>query len=122
MQKPSSRPFDCDALDHLPLFATDKEIAIAIVGRERAAKWAKESLPILSAKPGFPGVDKFHGGRPVPLVRSFYRKYLNLDGHFPGVASGVDRVGQWKGPRKTVLKKREEQDQEANGISRQTKS
>lgn len=62
------------ALDKLPLFATDAELAI--VGRQRAEKWRKERLPILAAKTGFPPVDEFHGGRPVPLVRVFYEAYL----------------------------------------------
>jgi hypothetical protein len=33
------------SLDRLPLFATDKELAIAIVGKERAAMWVKVVIP-----------------------------------------------------------------------------
>ncbi|RVA25271.1 hypothetical protein EN935_24630, partial [Mesorhizobium sp. M7D.F.Ca.US.004.03.1.1] len=59
-------------LDDLPLFATDIEIAEAIVGKTYAKEWAQKRLPVLAGKPGFPPVDAFHGGRAVPLVRRFY--------------------------------------------------
>jgi hypothetical protein len=43
-------------LDRLPLFATDDEIAIAIVGKKRASEWKRGALLILEAR-GFPRVD-----------------------------------------------------------------
>jgi hypothetical protein len=55
-------------LDGLPLFATDEQLAIAIVGRERASFWLKTRL---SALRGFPHKNEAHGGWPVPLVKKF---------------------------------------------------
>lgn len=67
-----------DALSRLPLFATDREIAVAIVGKERAQMWIKSVVPILEQKMGFPRLDVLHGGRPVPLVRKWYDLHLGV--------------------------------------------
>jgi hypothetical protein len=64
------------ALDALPLFATDAEIAAAIVGKTRSRTWLKERFPTIATLPGFPPIDDFHGGRPTWRVRDFYRDYL----------------------------------------------
>jgi hypothetical protein len=66
-----------DLLSQLPLFATDDEIAIAIVGKKRAAEWRRGALKILEAR-GFPRVDALHGGRPVPLIRKWYELHMGL--------------------------------------------
>ncbi|HEV7305190.1 hypothetical protein [Ensifer sp.] len=67
-----------DPLSKLPMFATDDEIAIAIVGKARASTWKRGALLILEAR-GFPKVDALHGGRPVPLVRKWYNQYMGVD-------------------------------------------
>lgn len=67
-----------DLLSKLPLFATDDEIAIAIVGKARASHWKRGALVLLEAR-GFPKVDPLHGGRPVPLVRKWYNQYMGVD-------------------------------------------
>ncbi|WP_199925232.1 hypothetical protein [Neorhizobium sp. SOG26] len=67
-----------DPLSKLPLFATDDEIAIAIVGRKRASEWKRGALKILEAR-GFPAVDLLHGGRPVPLIRKWYEIHMGID-------------------------------------------
>ncbi|MBZ9874528.1 hypothetical protein LB542_27200 [Mesorhizobium sp. BR1-1-9] len=59
------------ALDRLPLFATDLEIAVAIVGKQHASHWKKMMLPALEAH-GFPRFDHAHFGRSVHLVKLFY--------------------------------------------------
>ena len=69
------------ALDKLPLFATDHEIAVAIVGKERAAYFRGAVLPTLERR-GFPAVDPLHQGRAVPLVRQFYAAYLGVTAGF----------------------------------------
>jgi hypothetical protein len=38
-------------LDELPLFASDHEIAVAVVGPERAGEYAKEIIPLLEKHP-----------------------------------------------------------------------
>lgn len=86
---------DNDPFARLPLFASDAEIAAAIVGKALAPKWVKDRLPTLAAKPGFPKIDDFHGGRPVPLVRSFYRSYLGITENAAGLPDRGE--GEWKG-------------------------
>lgn len=86
-------------LDELPLFASDRDIAEALVGKAAADKWVRERLPGLANKPGFPPIDPFHGGRPVPLVKKFYEHYL-------GVVAGVVKAeivedeGVWRRSRR----------------------
>jgi len=88
-----------DSLSQLPLFATDKELAIAVVGKERAAMWVKVVVPQLEKK-GFPRIDPLHDGRPVPLVRRFYDGYWGITAGFPiGVPDGEERLGTFKGRR-----------------------
>lgn len=100
MRQPITYPLNCSGLDRLPLFATDREIAVALVGRERAGKWLRERLPVIAAQRGFPPIDAFHGGRAVPLVRIFYQRYLSLVGDFPGVPDGEERPEVWTKGRK----------------------
>lgn len=83
-------------LDDLPVFATDQQIAEAIVGKDKAEKWMKERLPTLASKPGFPPIDPFHGGRPVKLVARFYDEYLGTGTGTSSAPRGrVDREA-WK--------------------------
>jgi hypothetical protein len=78
----------------LPLFATDQELAVAIVGKERAAVWIKTVIPQLERK-GFPRVDPLHGARPVPLVIKFYDGYFGITAG-SCVVDGEERLGQWR--------------------------
>jgi hypothetical protein len=82
-------------LDDLPLFASDAELARAIVGEERAAAWLAEKLPYLETRPGFPRRDDFHGGRSVALVRRFYERYLDATAGPQTTPAGVVE-GAWK--------------------------
>jgi len=82
------------SLDKLPMFASDREIAEAIAGKRNASKWL-EKLPVLETKLGFPKVDDFHGGRPVPLVRLFYINYLRLPRDMKGTPDGEDDEASW---------------------------
>ncbi|MGK9198987.1 hypothetical protein [Sinorhizobium meliloti] len=70
-----------DPLSKLPMFASDQEIAIAIVGKANAANWRRGALVLLEAR-GFPKIDALHGGRPVPLVRKWYNQYMALDASY----------------------------------------
>lgn len=83
-------------LDDLPLFASDQQIAEAIVGKDAAEKWLKERLPALASKPGFPPIDAFHGGRPVKLVARFYDEYLGGGAGCGSASRGVEDVSAWK--------------------------
>lgn len=86
-----------DALSKLPVFATDRQLAVAIVGKERADIWIKTVIPQLERK-GFPRVDPLHDGRPVPLVKKFYDGYFGITVGF-AAPDGKERLGEWKSPR-----------------------
>lgn len=83
-----------DPLASLPVFATDKQIATAIVGKERVDYYVKAVIPQLIRK-GFPQIDPLHDGRPVPLVRKFYDGYFGITAGFSATApDGEERLGQ----------------------------
>lgn len=94
-----NNPF-ADALGMLPVFATDQQLAVAIVGKTRAAMWVKTVLPQLERK-GFPRLDPLHDGRPVPLVKKFYDGYFGITAGFAATApDGQERLGEWKKSRR----------------------
>lgn len=101
-----TRPHDndntpsCVELSGLPMFATDQQIAVAIVGKQRAAMWVKTVIPQLERK-GFPRVDPLHDGRPVPLVKKFYDGYFGITAGFAAASpDGEERLGEWKKSRR----------------------
>jgi hypothetical protein len=83
-------------LEDLPMFANDRQIAEAIVGRDNAEKWMRERLPTLAGKQGFPAIDDFHGGRPVALVARFYENYLGTAQSKTDAAPARADASQWK--------------------------
>ena len=87
-------------LDNLPLFATDRQIAEAIVGAKTADKWLKERLPALEKMSGFPKTDVLHGGRAVPLVKLFYANYLALPENGVGLPDGQEDEAAWTRSRR----------------------
>lgn len=94
---PSADPFG-----HLPMFATDLQLAVAIVGKARSAMWVKSVIPQLERK-GFPRIDALHDGRPVPLVKKFYDGYFGITAGFAAASpDGEERLGQWKKSRRQV--------------------
>ncbi|MDW9467198.1 hypothetical protein GOD64_12910 [Sinorhizobium medicae] len=89
-----------DLLSTLPLFATDQQLAVAIVGKVRASMWVKAVIPQLEKK-GFPRIDPLHDGRPVPLVRRFYEGYFGITAGFNAAApDGKENLGMWKSRRR----------------------
>ena len=87
-------------LDALPLFATDKEIAIAIVGKTSASYWLTAILPALERK-GFPRKDPAHKARAVPLVKKFYEGYFGITAGFAmSQPSGEEKIWVPKKQRK----------------------
>lgn len=85
-------------LDGLPVFANDRQIAVALVGKDRAAMWLKTAIPQLERQ-GFPRIDPLHDGRPVPLVKRFYESYFGITAGF-SVAS-PDGKEDWSGWKKS---------------------
>ncbi|WP_411036835.1 hypothetical protein [Shinella sp. BYT-45] len=99
-----------DLLSKLPLFATDREIAVAVVGKERASMYVKAAIPILE-RHGFPKIDPLHDGRSVLLVRRFYDGYLGITAGFQVAApDGEENLGVWKGRRQARRKRKPQLD------------
>lgn len=95
-----NRQSSARTLDALPLFATDREIAIAVAGKAKADYWLRAVLPTLERR-GFPSEDALHMGRPVPLVRKFYDNYFGITAGFAmAKPDGEERVWQPKNRRK----------------------
>lgn len=94
-------------LDALPLFATDQQIAVAVVGRAKAETWRRRTLPILEAR-GFPRVDPLHEGRPTALIRKYYDTYLGLNASYvpTGAAEEEDPDSWLQGRRSRASKRR----------------
>ncbi|MND64570.1 hypothetical protein D3C80_559110 [compost metagenome] len=94
-----------DALACLPLFASDREIAIAVVGKEKASYYTKAVIPMLERQ-GFPLRDALHDGRPVPLVMRFYGRYWGIasDGAV-GRPDGKENLETWTGRHRRDEKK-----------------
>ncbi len=87
-------------LASLPMFATDKQIAIAVVGKERSDIYVKTVIPQLIRK-GFPQIDPLQAGRPVPLVRKFYEGYFGITAGLGATApDGEERLGQSLGRKR----------------------
>jgi len=85
-----------DALARLPLFASDHEIAVAIVGKEKASYYTKAVIPMLERQ-SFPRVDPLHDGRPVQLVQQFYAAYLGMAaGSSVSAPDGQEDMSVWK--------------------------
>lgn len=99
--KPANDNLPFRSLDNLPLFATDKELAVAIVGPKRAAEWLRDKFPTISMKQGFPPVDSFHGGRATVKVAAFYDEYIGKVGPNVNFApDGGDSVVEWPRARR----------------------
>jgi len=90
-------------LDALPLFATDREIAVAVVGKAGAEHWRKAVLPTLEAKNSFPKVDSLHKGRPVPLIMRYYQNYMGLrDDDVVRDSEDVEDLTAWTARRRAA--------------------
>jgi hypothetical protein len=60
----------------LPLFATDAELGVALLGRARAALWNR--LVQSFEREGLPKNDPLMGGRYVPAVKAFFDRQYGL--------------------------------------------
>lgn len=91
----------------LPLFATDQQLAMAIVGKSRSSMWMKRTLPILEAR-GFPRFDALHEGRPVALVKKYYDTYLGVNASYvsTGARTPEDPESWTTGHQSRRLKRR----------------
>jgi hypothetical protein len=60
----------------LPLFASDDELGVALLGRARSALW--HSLVTFFEQQGLPKNDPHMGGRYVPAVKAFFDRQYGL--------------------------------------------
>jgi hypothetical protein len=89
-------------LSELPIFASDMEIAVAVVGPERAGDYVRNIIPVLE-RHGFPPFCPLHKGRNTLLVKTFYGPQAASD-----VGARVIRqdgqMGPWKRSRRSKAK------------------
>jgi hypothetical protein len=82
-------------IEHLPLFADDTAIGVALLGPGRAGEWRQ--LAALLEVRGLPRIDALMGGRYVPAVKAFFDRDYGLAGaRSPLVPDGVEDLGAWK--------------------------
>ena len=83
-------------LDKLPLFATEQQIATALLGPGKVEHW-RQIVPLLERR-GFPTIDGLMGGRYTPAVRKFFDLDYRLGDHGQ-VASAPHtpaELGSWR--------------------------
>ena len=82
-------------LDHLPLYADEGALAIAILGAKRAGGWSQ--IAALLEGRGLPKIDALMGGRYVPAVKAFFDKEHGLlETAVPMAPDGAEDLGAWK--------------------------
>lgn len=97
------------ALEDLPLFASEMDISVALMGPGRYSTFLA-IVPLLERR-GFPQIDGLMGGRYTPAVRAFFdreygihgktqhsvpRAHANL-GAAHGMTDGPERLGSYQG-------------------------
>ncbi|MGO8923244.1 MAG: hypothetical protein ACLQF4_09925 [Xanthobacteraceae bacterium] len=87
-------------LDHLPLFADDALIGVALLGPGRAREWDK--IAELLETRGLPKIDTLMGGRYVRAVVAFFDHQYGLDhsGAPPLAPDGAEDFATWRGKHK----------------------
>jgi hypothetical protein len=80
-------------LDDLPLFADDKQLAEAILGKTRAKDW-QLFIQHYEGR-GLPSLDPFTEARYVPAVRRFLDSLNGVNGAAPFPARDGPEQDQW---------------------------
>ena len=80
--------------DNLPLFADDREIGLAVLGRKRAGDWS--NIAALLEGRGLPTINAVMGGRYTPAVKAFFDKQYGLAPDGPQQPDGVEELGSWR--------------------------
>jgi hypothetical protein len=81
------------SLDALPLYASDEQIGVAILGKGRAKEWCAIALGL--ERKGLPQVDPIHRGRYVPAVKQWYDARHGVGTSTGGKADGPEDWGSW---------------------------
>ena len=82
----------------LPLFASERDIANALMGPGRYSTW-RAIAPLLERR-GLPTIDGLMGGRYTPAIRAFFDREYGIHGqaamcHRP--VDGPERLGSYQG-------------------------
>lgn len=86
------------ALETLPLFATDRELGVALLGAARVKEWC--SLAPALEERGLPRVDGLMGGRYVPAVKAFFDRQYGLGEQPAAAPDGGEDLTIWANKRK----------------------
>ena len=82
-------------LDRLPLFADERSLSEAVLGRGKYTHW-RAVVPLLEAR-GFPKIDGLLGGRYVSAVKAFFDREYRVHGPTQiSVPDGPENLGGWK--------------------------
>jgi len=83
-------------LEDLPLFASEIDISVALMGPGRYSTF-RAIVPLLERR-GFPQIDGLMGGRYTPAVRAFFDREYGIHGQSSGRAvDGPERFGSYQG-------------------------
>ena len=74
--------------DALPLYATDSELSVAVLGK-RSREWTQ--FVLLYEGRGLPKINHLLGGRYVPAVRKFLDVLEGVEGHIARPIGGADK-------------------------------
>jgi hypothetical protein len=102
-QEPKKRkernPREWVPFDALPLFADDRELALALLGPKRAKEWPM--VVHVFERLGLPPIDRTTRGRYTPAVKSFLDRIYNPGGMGSAAApDGVEGVLPWNEKRR----------------------
>jgi hypothetical protein len=87
-------------LEQLPLFASEADIATALMGPGRVTEF-RQIVPLLERR-GFPTIDGSMGGRYTPAIRAFFDREYGILGSVQISAPDMPaELGSWKGHRRT---------------------
>src|SRR6185437_16221468 len=89
---------ECVTLDRLLLFADERSLSEAVMGRGSYTYW-RAIIPLLERR-GLPKIDGFMGGRYTPAVKAFFDWEYGLGGVTHVCApDGPAELGAWKKQR-----------------------
>lgn len=85
-------------LDKLPLFASEADLATALMGPSRVTEW-RQIVPLLERR-GFPTIDGLMGGRYWPAVKAFFDREYKVGGDVQvSTPHAPAELGAWNGHR-----------------------
>src|ERR1700730_9365743 len=89
------------SLESLPLFATEDQIGVALLGADRLQEW-RQIAPLLEAR-GLPKIDQLMGGRYMPAVRAYFDRLYGIDraaSNVPLAPDGIEDFDSWNAKKK----------------------